>query len=293
MAIAKALKIDPVCIFDDYCAFIAYPYSRKLKEIRSHLHLTPMELAEQMNLSHSTINRWDAGASIPNRESFGLIKDFCKKHHVPFDITGVAVPKFENRREDDENGYDWKHPNKATLITEADVDSSPVSAPDHPLTIGQAIMYYRKQRGISRLQLMQLCEGTPKLASIKEFEHETETPRYETVNRIAKALKIDPQLLYDDYLKFVAYPCGKRIQEIRQELNLFERGFAKEFGLDVTSVHSWETSECNVSRKTYSKLVTYCEEKSISLLKADEGEKDNDTRGKTNLSDSGTSEGDA
>ncbi len=80
---------------------------------------------------------------------------------------------------------------------------------------------------------------------------------------------------------------------IRQELNLSERGFAKEIGLDVISVHSWETSEFHVSRKTNSKLVTYCEEKSISLLKADEGEKGNDTRGKTNLFDSGTSEGDA
>lgn len=292
LAIAKALKIDPVCIFDDYCAFIAYPCSKKLKEIRDQLHLTPMELAEQMNISHSTINRWESGASIPRRESFDLIRNFCREHHVVFDIKGIAVSKSVNRREDEENGFDWKHPNKARLITEADVDSSPVVVPDQPLTIGQAIMYYRKQRGVSRLQLMQLCKGTPKLAAIKEFENETETPRFETVNRIAKALKIDPRLLYDDYLKFIAYPCSKRIEEIRQELNLSARGLAKEFGVDTSSVYCWEKGDNYPSRRSYDLLAEYCYKNNISILKNDAGE-ENDTGREKDLSDSGTSETDA
>lgn len=288
---AKALKIEPVLLYDDYCAFIASPYSQKLKEIRSILHLTPLQLAQQMHLGHSTITRWEAEVLIPTRENYEMIRQFCLSHNIKFDIKGIAVSVSEiAARKENIADNNWKHPNKAKLITEVDVDPNPVTPPDHKLTTGQAIMYYRTERGVSRLQLVQLCEGSPNLASIKSFEYETEYPRYSTVVKIAKALKVDPDLLYDDYLRFIDYPYSKRIVEIMDELHLSPAELADAIGFNKAAIYCWKSGGNEPSRGSFIKLSRFCEDNNISILHRGIGEYVNDAGREKIVPDQGTSE---
>lgn len=54
-----------------------------IKQIRSHLNLSQTELAEQLNVTFQTVNRWENGRVVPNRLAQSGIYDFCKKNNVP------------------------------------------------------------------------------------------------------------------------------------------------------------------------------------------------------------------
>lgn len=54
-----------------------------IKQIRSYLHLSQTEFAEQLNVTFQTVNRWENGKVVPNKLAQSKIYDFCKENHVP------------------------------------------------------------------------------------------------------------------------------------------------------------------------------------------------------------------
>jgi len=59
-------------------------YSRILKQIREKLFLTQQELADMLNVSFATINRWENDKNVPSMKGKKKIVELAKK--VKLDI---------------------------------------------------------------------------------------------------------------------------------------------------------------------------------------------------------------
>ena len=59
-----------------------------IKQIREHLNINQTELAEQLNVTFATVNRWENGRAVPNKLAQSKLYDICKENDVPvYDIT--------------------------------------------------------------------------------------------------------------------------------------------------------------------------------------------------------------
>ena len=53
-----------------------------IKQIREHLNMSQTELAEQLNVSFATVNRWENGRAVPNKLAQTKLYEICKKNDV-------------------------------------------------------------------------------------------------------------------------------------------------------------------------------------------------------------------
>ena len=59
-----------------------------IKQIREHLNISQTELAEQLNVTFATVNRWENGRAVPNKLAQTKLYEICKENVVPvYDIT--------------------------------------------------------------------------------------------------------------------------------------------------------------------------------------------------------------
>lgn len=59
-----------------------------IKQIRTHLNMSQTEFAEHLNVTFTTVNRWENGRAIPNKLAQSKIYDLCKDKSVPvYDMT--------------------------------------------------------------------------------------------------------------------------------------------------------------------------------------------------------------
>lgn len=61
-------------------------FSDAIKTIRRKTLLSQSDFAKEIGISFSTVNRWENGKAVPKLCKLKLIKDFCVKHNIPFDI---------------------------------------------------------------------------------------------------------------------------------------------------------------------------------------------------------------
>lgn len=59
--------------------------SETLKKTRQKAFLSQEEFADILNVSVSTINRWENGKVRPNLSAMKNIKIFCEKNNLPYD----------------------------------------------------------------------------------------------------------------------------------------------------------------------------------------------------------------
>lgn len=65
-----------------------------IKQIRDHLNLSQAELAERLNVTFATVNRWENDRAFPNKLAQTKIYDICKENDVPvYDITLNRIAK--------------------------------------------------------------------------------------------------------------------------------------------------------------------------------------------------------
>lgn len=57
-------------------------FSAIVKDVRERLHLSQEQLARELNVSFSTINRWEHGKSKPSQMAKKLFCDFCVKNKI-------------------------------------------------------------------------------------------------------------------------------------------------------------------------------------------------------------------
>ena len=59
-----------------------------IKQIREHLNISQTELAEQLNVTFATVNRWENGRAVPNKLAQTKLYEICNENDVPvYDIT--------------------------------------------------------------------------------------------------------------------------------------------------------------------------------------------------------------
>ena len=92
---------------------------------------------------------------------------------------------------------------------------------------------------------------------IQNFETQFSTLYYEDAEKIATALKIDIDVLLDDYTRFTAPGYGERIRTIRKALCMSQKRFAEHIGVDRATISIWEIeyNHHRPSRDAYRKLL--------------------------------------
>lgn len=59
-----------------------------IKQIREYLNMSQTELAERLNVTFATVNRWENGRAVPNKLAQTKLYEICKENDVPvYDIT--------------------------------------------------------------------------------------------------------------------------------------------------------------------------------------------------------------
>lgn len=66
-------------------------FSDSIKDIRNALNLTQTELANELEVSFSTINRWENGKTVPNKMTIKMIVNFCERNNILFKYTTVRT----------------------------------------------------------------------------------------------------------------------------------------------------------------------------------------------------------
>lgn len=56
-----------------------------IKKIRISLNMSQTELAELLNISFATVNRWENGRAVPNKLAQSTLYELCKTNNVPVD----------------------------------------------------------------------------------------------------------------------------------------------------------------------------------------------------------------
>ncbi len=60
-------------------------FKDKILYVRAKLNISQMELANKLNVSFSTINRWETGKVMPTRKSKLTLDIFCKDNNIIID----------------------------------------------------------------------------------------------------------------------------------------------------------------------------------------------------------------
>jgi putative transcriptional regulator len=58
-----------------------------IKTIRTDLNITQEQLARELNISFSTINRWENGHTSPSKLAKMRLLEFCSRNNVDANIT--------------------------------------------------------------------------------------------------------------------------------------------------------------------------------------------------------------
>ncbi len=59
-------------------------FAEELKRTRQRTFLTQGAFAKEVNVSFSTVNRWESGKTKPNLIAMKSIKEFCERNNVNY-----------------------------------------------------------------------------------------------------------------------------------------------------------------------------------------------------------------
>ena len=59
-------------------------FAEELRNIRQHCFLSQEAFARELNVSFSSVNRWEGGRAKPNFAAMKHIKEFCNRQSIDF-----------------------------------------------------------------------------------------------------------------------------------------------------------------------------------------------------------------
>ncbi len=120
-------------------------------------------------------------------------------------------------------------------------------------TVAERIRFYRTKRHVNGDTLAELI-GMSRYA-IMDYESGSAEPLLEDLKKIADALGIEADKLFDDYYRFLDYPYSERIKQIRSERGLTQKELGTMLCVGRRAVERWEHGKHKVSRETWEKLI--------------------------------------
>lgn len=57
-------------------------------KLRSELRISQQQLADELSVSYTSVNRWENGKTIPNKMTVLVIRQFCKDRNTEFCYDG-------------------------------------------------------------------------------------------------------------------------------------------------------------------------------------------------------------
>lgn len=57
-------------------------YSKLIIALRAELNLTQQQLADKLNVSFATVNRWENGKRAPSKRYIYLLEELCAKNNI-------------------------------------------------------------------------------------------------------------------------------------------------------------------------------------------------------------------
>lgn len=57
--------------------YLYMDFAKKVKSIRTELNITQEQMARELEVSFSTINRWENGKTVPNKLAMKAFTDYC------------------------------------------------------------------------------------------------------------------------------------------------------------------------------------------------------------------------
>ena len=60
-------------------------FAERIRVLRQKMFLSQDEFAKRINVSLSTVNRWEMGRSKPNLTAMRSIKEFCSENSLDYD----------------------------------------------------------------------------------------------------------------------------------------------------------------------------------------------------------------
>lgn len=59
-------------------------FGEAIIKLRSERRISQRQLAEELNVSFTSVNRWENGRTVPNKMTMFVIREYCKRHGVAF-----------------------------------------------------------------------------------------------------------------------------------------------------------------------------------------------------------------
>ena len=125
--------------------------------------------------------------------------------------------------------------------------------PREDATVAERIRIFRLRKNLSCKTLAKRI-GMSRYA-IMYYENNQSEPLLEDLKKIAIALNVESDRLYDEYYRFLDYPYTDRIKQIRAENNLLQRELGAMLGLTRRAIERWEHGKNTVSRETWEQLI--------------------------------------
>ncbi len=57
-------------------------YCKLVKEVRRKLNYTQKDLADALDVSYATVNRWENNQSLPSKLAIKSFRDFCENNFI-------------------------------------------------------------------------------------------------------------------------------------------------------------------------------------------------------------------
>lgn len=121
-------------------------------------------------------------------------------------------------------------------------------------TIGGKLKYFRKSKGLLQEDLANLANIH--VCTIKRLENNYILPNLETCHKLASALNIPANLIYNEYLSFIDRDYSTFLKQLRKTLKLTQPQLANKLGVTKKTISSWERRASFPSQENYKLLMS-------------------------------------
>lgn len=120
-------------------------------------------------------------------------------------------------------------------------------------TVGGRIKHYRLMKGLKQKDIYEKI-GIDKSTYIHYENTDTTSFELELCNKICKAIGVEPALVYDDYLAFIASDYGTTIRDFRKKHKMTHEKFGALIDMHPKVSARWEKGRSKPTRVSYKKI---------------------------------------